>query len=385
MQRQRLLALVGLLGLAALLSACREEQPVGAPPATSSRLPADAGKATERAGRISPEMQKQSRVDACAYGTLGLFDVREAYLESLGGKEPAPGRIPAFGPTAGLVGERREPQPRGGVRPLHHVSPTGEISLAKAVRSCTVASRLTLPPVPELDTELGRYEPFVTSLFARLSDAARYYRDGGHEKDGCAHGQRLHAELMKDFALLDERSNALRMAVERWRANAPPAPDPLEPDGRAGERAVRAARRVTNLLVERAVPDAGTVEGAAEELEQATVALTELGKRAPRSPFVRLVLPPLAELGVALDAARASRKAEAAVPPRAARKAALYYAAVADEWSRAVARVIGARAHGDRASIDRARPPIRSANPPPRPAPRPPTSAPAVPSGDGRP
>jgi hypothetical protein len=248
-----------------------------------------------------------------------------------------------------------------------------------------VASQLSLPPVPELDTELGRYEPFVSSLFERLTEAARYYHDGGHEKDGCAHGQRLHAELKKGFALLDERSSALRSAVERWRTSAPPVPDPLEPDAQLGERAVRAARRVTSMLVARAAPDAAAFATAAQELERATAALGELAKRAPRSPFVRLVLGPLEELVGAIEPARAAREADAAVPPRAARKAALHYAVVADEWSRSLARVLGERARRDREASERRRPPVRSANPPPRPVERPPTAPTALSSGDGRP
>jgi hypothetical protein len=439
MPRRSLPLLPLALGLVTTLGSCRDELP-SPPAATSNHIALDAGTARARPGRISPELQKQSRVDACAFGTLGLYDVRDAYLESLGGKEPGRGRVPTLGPTEWLLSEQQEPRetapeavpaasdagtndpPERGrhadagagpgpaatpvasalplavdgpaaaapprptrrpprIRPLHHVAATGEISLLRAVRSCNVASKLSAPPVPELDTELGRFEPFVSALFARLADAARYYRNGEHEKDGFAQGKRLHAELLRDFAQLDERSSTLREAVERWRVAAPAPPDVLDAEAKLGERAVRAARRVTALLVGKPLPTAAAIEEPVRELAQANAALAELATRAPRSPFVRLVAPPLADLERSLDAARSARKADAAVPPRPVREVARRYATVADEWSRACARALGERAGRARAEAAPPALPIRSASPPRRPVARPP-AAPSTRAGD---
>jgi hypothetical protein len=366
-----------LLALGATLFAgCRDEppSPAGASArasASTKRLNPELDATKGRGQRVSPEAQKRFRVEVCAFGTLGLLDVRDAYLKSLGGAEPGPKKIPSFGiaeATPSAPSDAKAP-PKGGespkppAKPAPSAAPTaggsasaGPVTAPKAppwlvsttlqfsqvLHACTIAKKLAQPPAPELDGEMERYDQAVTELGKLVAEARDYYLSKSYEADAFKRGKELHAQLVKAFAGLDARVSALGTAVEGWHKQLPKPPDALDPNGELSEKAVDEARALAVLLSSKPEPTSDALKQAIERVKTATDALEGAGAKDTAAPHPLLVVPALHEL---LDKAAVAQQQldSKALTARAIHEVAGRYAGTVDASQRALARVLGVR------------------------------------------
>jgi hypothetical protein len=390
---------------AVLLAGCRDEPPS---PAGASGSAASSGKranpegdaARGRAQRVSPEAQKLFRVEVCAFGTLGLLDVRDAYLKSLGGAEPGPKKIPSFGidqgataaPSDGKAPAKSGEGAQAPGKPAPSSTPTASGSAStqpqtpprldtswlvsstlpfnQALHSCTIAKKLAQPPAPELDAEMERYDQAVTEIHKLVVEAHDYYQGKNYESDAFKHGKELHAQLVKAFAQLDERMSALGTALEAWHKQLPKTPDTLDANGQLSESAVGEARALAVLLLSKPEPTPDAVKQAIDRLKSAADALEAAGAKDAAAPHPLLVAPALREL---LDkAAVAQQQLESkALTPRAVREVAGRYAGTVDASQRALSRLLGVRGFKGRPRAEgglHPTPDLRPVRPPPPPA-----------------
>jgi len=362
---------------AALIAGCRDEPP--GPAAASSRSAAASAKRINpeaRPQRVSPEAQKRFRVEVCAFGTLGLLDVRDAYLKSLGGAEPGPKKIPSFGidQDGAAASPDGKPPAKGGEpakaagKPATSAAPSASASAAaqppaapklnqiwlasstlpfvQALHSCTIAKKLSQPPTPELDGEMERYDQAVTEVHKLVVEAYDYYQSKTYETDQFKRGKELHAQLTKTFAQLDERVGALAAAVEAWHKQMPKIPDTLDSSGELGEKAVAEARSLTLLLLSKPEPTPEALKQAVDRVKAATDALEAAGNKDKDAdggaPQPGVVAPALREL---LDqAAVAQQQLDAkTLSPQAIHEVAGRYAGAVDAAQRALSRTFGIR------------------------------------------
>jgi hypothetical protein len=411
-------ALAALVG-GSLLMGCRDEPP--SPGGASGSASAVHGRAGEgdparaRGQRVSPEAQKRFRVEVCAFGTLGLLDVRDAYLKSLGGAEPGPKKIPVVAldssaaetPAADAKAAADAGAPKGppsvAKAPPSVAAPTpsgsasappapptklppswmvsSTLPFAQAVRSCSIAKKLAQPPSPELDGEMDRYEQFVLGLDKLLVEARDYYQAKTYETDGFKRGKELHAELIKAFAGLDERVTALGTAVETWHKQLGPATDKLDEAGQLSDKAVDEARALTLLLLGKPEPTKEALGAAIDKVKAATDALEAAGSKDPQAVHPQIMVPALREL---LDkAAVAQQQLDGkALTARAVHDVAGRYAGALDASQRALTRLFGVHGGKGRPRLESGpagrRPPQFRPVPPAGPGPEtPPPVAPA--------
>jgi hypothetical protein len=363
------LATLGLLGLAA----CRDDppSPAGASASATNLTRGKPDGLGGRTARISPEAQKRFRVDVCAFGTLGLLDVRDAYVKSLRGAEPGPKKIPDFGITAGDGPEPAAKGPAKGAEatatatatatassqpnappklgPSWSVSST--LAFAQALRSCSVAKKLAQPAAPELDGELERYEQFASALHKLVVEAQGYYQAKTYETDGFKRGKELHAELGKAFAELDPRTSALGAAVEAWNKQLPKPSEKLDESGELAQKAMDEARSLTVLLLSKPEPALDAVQQGSDRLKTAVDALDALGAKDPKPVHPQLMVPSLRELLEKATVAQQQLQSKA-LTPRAVHEVAGCYAGATDAAQRARGRALGARGSKGRPRIE---------------------------------
>ncbi len=342
MMKHRIVRLVAVAALfAPILGACKEDPP---PPPLPE--PARSGKAAgnaqgkkgpknrftdSRVPKITPATTKAYRVESCYFGSLGLRVARDAYAKSLGGAEPGPNKIPEFGDypenrkLAEAAKKRQEAAKKrdaeaatrgaAGVpkrRPM--VGPTPQIPFLRHLQSCRVSKTLKQPKLEALDKAIADFEQYVSPLQRTLLDAHRYYARKRFEKDDFKRSKKLHENLVKGFAELDDKLAAFHTAVAAWRAEGPAPTEKLDEGGTVALRAVGEARALTFLFL------AETLDGEAikEGLEQVRKTNEELKARSEggRKEVFSKFLPP--KLQIFIDAVQEASKATAKLTPEQA-------------------------------------------------------------------
>lgn len=354
-----------------LAAGCRDDPPpptvtaqqdTAASSTASQRKRPDARLRDTRGPRVSPEAMKRYRVETCYFGTLGLRYAKDAYLASLGGAEPGPGKIPSFGEYPEMQPQRPHPQ-----RPdqPHIVPPENRLPFIRHVRSCSIAKGLKEPAEPELDAALTEYERYVVGLNRNLMEANRYYQRKQQEKDEFKRGQALHKRLIEceepadkpapdkpapdkpapkppvptatatatatasatatatgaptpappkmpcvAFSEMDASFAAFAQAVDKWYQGLQPLKDELDEGGKAADEAIKQARKVVVLLLAAEI-DTAAVDTELGKLEEQLKKLDEAGEKDKRSPFPRMVGPELKKLAEAIKKAKEEQQGKA--------------------------------------------------------------------------
>ncbi|HEY4118725.1 MAG TPA: DUF3829 domain-containing protein [Byssovorax sp.] len=263
MNVRQIVVTVGLASLSlGALPSCKKDEPP--PPKAENEKGGRAhGKMNLRnnAARVDPQAMKDYRLDVCVYGTLALFQAREAYTASLGKDEPSENKIPSFGlnpaqPAAAAVAAPA-PAPSGsaaaGAPDKKHVAAAASAApsaapsasaaasaaaravapsarrnfdLARApyernARACVAAAALKEPPMPEVDAALKDFAPYAAELAKNVVTANAYYTREDYKKDSFEKGKALHKSLTEGFAKLDEMHKKVADAVTAWRKEHP--------------------------------------------------------------------------------------------------------------------------------------------------------------------
>lgn len=420
-KRRHSMSMVVLL-VAFASAGCRDDVP---PPTSNSAKAAKSAKIRSKARadlargkvrRISPQAMKQYRLDVCRFGTMGLQQVRDTYLASMGDAQPGPDKIPSFG-EAEKKGEQAKTaaaQPATGApataKATDPASPQATAKAAGAdkaapgtrgpmpdlrdsrarpipfamrmphtryVRSCTIAKKLKQPAVPELDQALEHFEEYVTGVHKALTEAHRYYSRKQHEKDEFKRGKELHGELTKAFETLDEELATFGAAVDGWRAKQTPAPDKLDAAGETAEGLVAEARALTLLVLAKGEKDAEAYKKAMARLTKAQGELEAQHEKDDKAPHPRVLKAPLDAFVEAATTAQTEIEA-GKVESKTAIDVAMKFVALTEASHRALARLLNPRSAKPRGPGGaRVRPKnlkggARKAGPkPPPPAPKP--------------
>lgn len=313
----RALGVAALLGLSGLAGCSDTQQPQAKPEGSAAPLSSDLSIKRDKlptlapSAKIDPLVMKAYRAESCFYGTLSLKQARAAYLASLGGAAPGPGKIPAFGvdlsPESRPTKEGATPLATGSAAASAAASSapalagrpdTGGKARVRSVpyerfaRSCTVAAGLKNPAAPELDTVMAEFAPFAVQLSKDLAMANTYYQKAEHEKDDFAKGKEYHQKLTEAFAKLDEHHKKLADALAAWtKANPLDETDYTEAQ-KLGLPALAQARAAILAL------DAGDKEALAaaiSKLDEASAALKKWGEdnKDKNDPWPRILVPAL--------------------------------------------------------------------------------------------
>jgi hypothetical protein len=264
---------VTVLAVAFALAGCRgggggaRPSPSAEPSARATAAPAAASSAAQDGGasavvvHVDPLTLKLYRVDLCLFASLGLRHLREAYLASLHGAPPGPGRVPSFDAASHVDHERQ-------------------------ARTCALAASAKQPPIPEIDGPLASFGPLMGDLAEEIEDGSEYYALKQHERDAFAKGKAIHEKLAAHFTKLDEGEAALAAGVEAYRAAHPVDPKALPEGERAVTLALDAGRALVLALVGKADRDKVLVplDGA---LGAACAALAERAAAHPEDPWSR--------------------------------------------------------------------------------------------------
>jgi len=330
MTKHRIAKLAVVAALCApILGACKEDPPPPPlpEPARSGRAAAS-GKAKlnprdrlsdRRVPKIDPATTKAYRIDSCYFGSLGLKVARDAYLGSLGEAEPGPGKIPEFGDypenrkLAEAAKKRQEAakkraedaKKRGAAglparRPI--LGPTPQIPFLRHLQSCRVAKTLKAPKIDGLDQAIADFEAYVSPLQRSLLDSHRYYTRKRYEKDEFKRSKKMHEDLVKAFAELDDKLAAFHEAVEAWRAKRESPAEKLDEGGTMAAAAVAEAQALTLLFLAETL-DAAAVKDSIQKLEKASQDLKARKEGGRKEVFAKFVPPKLEELIAAAEAA----------------------------------------------------------------------------------
>ncbi|MBW2452870.1 MAG: DUF3829 domain-containing protein [Deltaproteobacteria bacterium] len=330
MTNHRIAKLAAIAALCApILGACKEDPPPPPlpEPARSGRA---AGSGTpklnardrlsdRRVPKIDPATTKAYRVDSCYFGSLGLKVARDAYLKSMGGAEPGPGKLPEFGDypenrkLAEAAKKRQEAakkrsdeaRKRGAAglperRPI--LGPTPQIPFLRHLQSCRVAKTLKAPKIDGLDPAIADFEQYVSPLQRTLLDAHRYYTRKRYEKDDFKRSKKMHDDLVKGFAELDERLAAFHEAVDTWRADRKPPVEKLDEGGTMAQTAVNDAQALTFLLLADKL-DAAAIQQSLEKIKKTSEELKSRKEGGRKEVHAKFVPPKLEELVKAAEAA----------------------------------------------------------------------------------
>jgi hypothetical protein len=336
---------------------CKKDEP--APPAkpdpaTSAR---DKGKLSLRnpispVAKIDPQTMKEYRMDVCYFGSLTLKQARDAYMASLGKDEPSEKKIPSFGaapkpgdakaagsaaagapkpsgtptakPAAGGTAapapkpagsgapaarpvDPRMPQPAGplGDRDRDMRRPF-DVSLRapheRNARACTVAAGHKEPAMPEVDPAVQAFAPYAVELAKNIAAASAYYQREEYKKDSFAKGKELHKKLTDDFAKLDDLSDKLGAAIDKWRKEHPAdASKQDEPEKIAGAAFDDARNLMLAAIAKK--PDVAGYKANLEKLEKSVEALKTYGTGHAADPWPKIMAPAMdAFLKTAKDA-----------------------------------------------------------------------------------
>jgi hypothetical protein len=375
----RTFASLGLVALAFSATGCKkdEPQPQAAPEgraaaAATASLPGR-GKLNVRQPmaipRIDPQVMKEYRADVCYFGTLSIRAARDAYLASLNGAEPGPGKIPSFGGPATMPGTAggaasgsaaapappppaasasasgsagvQRPPPRGGNEPFMRAPHE------RNARACSVARGLKDPAMPETDAAIQAFADFSIELSKDLANATGYYVRKDYEGDKFAKGKEMHKKLKDSFAKFDELSDKLGAAVDAWHKGHPADASKMDDGQKAATGAFEDARAVMLALSAHKV-DPAAAKAAIAKLEASNEALKARAAKENPDAWSKVVSPAVDDfLGYAKSA---QPKADKPLDPDAMLQVAASFVLVIEAKQRALSRVTMAKAQAEQAS-----------------------------------
>jgi len=347
--------LTGLFGTwicGAAFVGCKSDAPPPAPTpeASSTAAAAASGKPDALVHHLpafSDATNKRFRIELCFYGAYGLRLTRDAYLASLGGKEPAEGKLPTFGdfptlddptgaPTASPsaassatpAGPKAEPRlaPKAAptasasaaaagtassgaavtaTRPTLNVPGLERLPFTRYVSSCTLATRKEGKNSSEepIDKAITEFDAWASNVNRLVMGAQRYYSAKQYDGDKFERGRSLHKELTESFAALDEKFAALTQAFLAWEVTLGKPEEKLDKGAEAGFEALQTARVLAAALLADK-PDAEALAKAVEAVVKAREALEAVGKDDPKTPYPRELGARLGKLVVAAGKAK---------------------------------------------------------------------------------
>jgi hypothetical protein len=279
--------LAGCAALALGLAACRgggggasttsSATAPSAAPTLALATAAPSGSADATRVKIDALTLKLHRADLCLFSSLGLRHLREAYLASLRGSEPGPGKVPSFDEASKVDHERQ-------------------------ARMCLPKLWNAEPPLPDLDRVMASFAPTMADLAEEIEDGSEYYRLKQHERDAFAKGKAHHRAIVALFDKLDAGQAALAGALDTYRAAHPVDPTKLDEGERATALALEPGRALTLALAAKAPPK--VVEPLVTATTAAAKAAEERAAAHPDDPWSR-VAPALGAFVTAASAAAA--------------------------------------------------------------------------------
>lgn len=313
--------------------ACKKDEPAEAKPDTSGSTARDKSKLSLRnplapTAKIDPQAMKEYRMDVCYYGTLTLRQARDAYLGSLGKDEPSEKKIPTFGGKPADVKPGVTPpaaaataKPAAGGTAAPAAKPTGAATAApgksgdprvppgaadrdmrrpfdvalrapheRNARACTVAAGHKEPAMPDVDPVLQGFAPYAVELAKNIAAANTYYQREEHKKDSFAKGKELHKKLVDDFAKLDEQSDKLGAAIEKWRKEHPADQAKMDEAQKLAHAAFEDARAVMHGVIGKK-PEAAAQKAAVEKLEKSAEGLKTFGSSHQADAWPKIMNP----------------------------------------------------------------------------------------------
>lgn len=337
-----LVSLTGLLAVGCSSSGNQTASAEASAAASAPKLP------IQPVAKVDPLLTRMYLLESCYYSGLSLNYARAAYNQSLGGAEPGPGKIPAFGnevdplasptpaapltPTPAASGSgapatsakptataASSAKPAGSAKPAAPTATTAPKAAGSATpsgsaaagndkmprprikaapyerlaRACTGAQGAKEPALPELDPALAEYATFLVALSKDVGDANGYYQRGDQEKDSFAKGKELHKKLTDQFAKLDETQKKFATALKAFQEkNKWNSADWAEPR-KLGWVVVESSRSVLDkILLEK--PD---TDGAKADLEKLAAAIEGLRKygethaeEGKKDPYARILV-----------------------------------------------------------------------------------------------
>lgn len=301
--------------VAALSVAGCQDDPAPTPAPEASATAAakvDADKKPKATSKLDPLAVKTYRAESCYFGTMSLRQARAAYTESLGGAEPAAGKIPNFGAaTADRAAAKVAPAAAGsasaapganakapaasGSAKVSTKAVTGRprpVPYERHARSCTVAAGIKAPAAPGLDEVLAEYAPFAVQLSKDIAAANSYYAKEEFKNDEFAKGKELHKKLTDGFAKLDDMHKKLGEALNKFRDTNKPDTSKDGEGQKLAAAAVTDARDAMVLLTGDAV-DAAKVKEELDSLEKNVAALKKYGDEHKDDAWARITTPSL--------------------------------------------------------------------------------------------
>jgi hypothetical protein len=363
MKARALTGLVGVVLFGAFFSGCKDEPPPPPMPEASAAATGTAsGTGTFQLPAYSQATTKRFRVELCFYGAYGLKLTRDAYLASLGGKEPSEALLPSFGKLPELDGPSATPlgtatawvspatsaAPKTTAAPKDSPAPTAT-SAASANAAASVqplATAAGLPPnaaamerlaylrylgscaqaahkeenapVDEaLDKALADFEPLASNLNRQLMAAQRYYASKQYVGDKFERGKLMHREFVAGFDALGAKSDAFETAFLAWEATLTKPSEKLDKSAETAYEALQHARALgAALLGEK--PNGDALKTALEGVTRSREALETIGKNEPKAAHPRELVGRLRRL---MDA---GAKAQAALSDKGSLKEATY-------------------------------------------------------------
>ena len=177
--------------------------------------------------KVDALAMKLHRADLCLFATLGLRHLREAYLASLRGTAPGPGRIPSFDRASHVDHERQ-------------------------ARMCAPGTWNKEPAIPALDEPMGVIGPLMVDLGEEIEEGSEYYALKQHERDAFKAGKAHHDKLVPLFAKMDEAQAALAAGIDAYRVAHPVDLTKLDEGERATTLVLDAGRALVVALVAKA-------------------------------------------------------------------------------------------------------------------------------------
>jgi len=323
-----------LIAVGTAQAGCRDE--TSKPDLPSATAPAEVQSSDDPAARNpDPIVTKTFRVDACYFGSFAFHQARRAYLGSLQGAEPGPGKIPEFGlpddepPASGATPgssatpnggssaappktkpaappEKPAPQPSAKASANASAAPAldkGKIPIDKNrriqqvryeyfARMCKTAAGIKSPDVPELDKVLDEYTTYALGLAKDLTDASMYYQKEEFSADNFVRGKEFHTKLVALFKELDDHEKKLADAVKAFETQNPINKAAYTESQQLSDALVQAAQTVFEDLdaekidAAKAKADLAKLDGANDALSKHTPA-----DKDAQDPFVLIVAP----------------------------------------------------------------------------------------------
>lgn len=365
----RTFASLGLVVVAAMTAGCKKDpapKPEPLAPAVATTPLGNRGKLSVRqpmaVPRVDPLIMKEYRVDVCYFGTLSLREARDAYLSSLGGAEPGPGKIPSFGGPPPPPAASASPSAPPAAAPASAGASAGPIRLPprrpadfsprppheRNARACSVARGLKDPPMPDVDAALVAFSDFAIGLSKEIANATAYYMRKEYEGDKFAKGKELHKTLKEGFAKLDELSDKLGAAATAWRKEHPADVTKMEPGEKEGAQVLEDARTAM-LAIAGHKPDPAAFKAGQAALEKSLAVLKARSQTEGADPWAKLVTP-VAEDFAKLVADASPKVTDKSVEPEAYVKLVQGFVNLIEARQRALSRSLMAKAQHEQAA-----------------------------------